>query len=446
MTPDVVVLGGGLAGLSAAFRLQMSGWQTVVLEKSLWPGGRARSFCEDGLCVDLSAQFLASFYRRTMVLLDELGMSDLLSLIPDGTAVIRDEHTYSLTPFSLFFGSLLPVSSRLRLLRLMADVFLKASQIDVDDILKSLPLDTEPITRFAQQHLDNSLLQNLLAPLFRGFFYWNTDSTTLAMLYFLMRYAPAMKLYTLRGGIGRLAQVLAEHVPVESGHEVLRVVYDEGEGAWKTAVSHQNSVTTLTSKAILCTLPAVHINAIFPQLPPPVRQHFAQINYTTNTTAHLFFNQRFSLPPFAHLFYLPHQVPNLSAIVLQDNKDPLSYRQHHNIISVFPSSPFSQHLITQPDEQINQTILQQLKQYYPFKHANLQEAFLFSKIVRVHQALPRFTPGYIHALHRFETELKATLPPGLFFAGDYMETPSIEGAIVSSENVLPALKIFLSRL
>ncbi len=52
MTPTVVVVGAGLAGLAAACHLQGAGYRTVVVERELVPGGRAGRFESEGFAFD----------------------------------------------------------------------------------------------------------------------------------------------------------------------------------------------------------------------------------------------------------------------------------------------------------------------------------------------------------------------------------------------------------
>ncbi len=56
--PPVVILGAGIAGLSAAFFLQQHGVRTVVLERSATYGGLARSFRWNGFWCDFAAHRL----------------------------------------------------------------------------------------------------------------------------------------------------------------------------------------------------------------------------------------------------------------------------------------------------------------------------------------------------------------------------------------------------
>ena len=57
---SVVVVGGGLAGLSAAQRFSEAGWSVTVLEQESYVGGLASSFTEDGYTFDLGPHRLYS--------------------------------------------------------------------------------------------------------------------------------------------------------------------------------------------------------------------------------------------------------------------------------------------------------------------------------------------------------------------------------------------------
>lgn len=75
MTPDVVVVGGGFAGLSAASQLAVSGARVVVVEARSQLGGRATAFVDraSGELVDNGQHVLFGCYRETLRFLERVG-------------------------------------------------------------------------------------------------------------------------------------------------------------------------------------------------------------------------------------------------------------------------------------------------------------------------------------------------------------------------------------
>jgi squalene-associated FAD-dependent desaturase len=84
MRADVVVIGAGVAGLSAAAALADAGLRVVVVEQAPRLGGRTTSFVdrETGESVDNGQHVLFGCYRETYAFLDRLGVRHLAPLQP----------------------------------------------------------------------------------------------------------------------------------------------------------------------------------------------------------------------------------------------------------------------------------------------------------------------------------------------------------------------------
>ena len=82
---DVVIVGGGLAGLSAGVALADAGFRVALLESKPAPGGRAYSFTDDatGDLVDNGQHVMMGCYHETLKFLDRLGTSGQLIVHPN---------------------------------------------------------------------------------------------------------------------------------------------------------------------------------------------------------------------------------------------------------------------------------------------------------------------------------------------------------------------------
>ena len=72
---DVIVVGAGLSGLSAARRLERAGFDVEVFEARDRVGGRTLTRSLEGEPVDLGGQWVAPTQERVLALVDELGIA-----------------------------------------------------------------------------------------------------------------------------------------------------------------------------------------------------------------------------------------------------------------------------------------------------------------------------------------------------------------------------------
>jgi 15-cis-phytoene desaturase len=116
---DVLIIGGGIAGLACAVALTGSGLRVTVLEKTATLGGRAQSWVdpESKDVVDIGPHILLTEYQNMLALLDVLGTSDrivwhtekLITLLENRRATVMKG--YPLTPPLHLVPSLLKVGT-----------------------------------------------------------------------------------------------------------------------------------------------------------------------------------------------------------------------------------------------------------------------------------------------------------------------------------------------
>lgn len=88
--PSVIVVGGGIAGLTAAHVLKQRGIPTRVIEASGRVGGRMTSDMVGGHVVDRGAQFLSTDYSVIPKLLEDMGLSQRIRQASQYSATVRD--------------------------------------------------------------------------------------------------------------------------------------------------------------------------------------------------------------------------------------------------------------------------------------------------------------------------------------------------------------------
>ena len=92
IAPDIVIVGAGFAGLSAAVRLTRNGARVLVLEARARLGGRATAFAdrETGELVDNGQHILMGCYTETFAFLRDIGAQDNVRLDPQLAVTMID--------------------------------------------------------------------------------------------------------------------------------------------------------------------------------------------------------------------------------------------------------------------------------------------------------------------------------------------------------------------
>ena len=137
--PDVLIIGGGVAGLSAAVELSSKGYSIILLEQKQHLGGRTYSFVhqETGDDVDNGQHLMMGCYHSTLKYLKMIDRSSLVEIQPTLSIAFRDPirrpslfRTISLpAPFNVLAGLMLlqslSFSSRIALLRVGIELIVK---------------------------------------------------------------------------------------------------------------------------------------------------------------------------------------------------------------------------------------------------------------------------------------------------------------------------------
>ena len=137
-TPSVAVVGGGILGLTSAYRLAQAGVSVAVYERSSDLGGLVGSFDFDGHRVDRFYHVILPTDDRVRGLAEELGLGDRFRFRPTGVGFYDDGRLFSMNSLREFLTfPLLPLHDRFRLGAFVARCQLKKDYADLDEV----PLD-----------------------------------------------------------------------------------------------------------------------------------------------------------------------------------------------------------------------------------------------------------------------------------------------------------------
>ena len=80
---DIVIIGGGIAGLFTAFKLADTGFRIIILESSDRLGGRIKTVTKKNISFEAGAARIHNTHGKILSLIDDLNLSDELIQLPE---------------------------------------------------------------------------------------------------------------------------------------------------------------------------------------------------------------------------------------------------------------------------------------------------------------------------------------------------------------------------
>lgn len=427
MASDVIVVGSGIAGLTAAWYLKKAGFAPVVLESDSRVGGRMTSDKFDGFVMDRGAQFLSSGYKTLIPLIGEVGLArDLRPTSPLG-AIVRDSRVRRIdasNPFSLLNSGLLSLADFLRMGWRSLLLAPKLRRLPLDDYAAWTGLDDATADAWFRKHLGETVTDYLIEPQLQGLYFQAPEETSRAIAHMLLAFGLAKsRTLTLAGGIGSLPEAIAERVTVKLD-EPVREIRQDGNAVVVTSAKSEYRPRWCVS-AVPATTAKTLINE-----PDGRERGLLDTGYSTTINIGIGLGPGFSAPPVLQGVYgllIPKRERRcIAAISLESNKDS-GRVPGGELLDVMLSGDAGRRMIDRPDPEIESAVLDELETYFP----GAGKARLFTRIVRWRDAEPLSPVGRSSLI----ADYRAGWTPGrrILLAGDYVGFPYTDSAAHSGK-------------
>jgi protoporphyrinogen/coproporphyrinogen III oxidase len=440
--PSIAVVGGGLAGLTAAYALQMRGAQVVLFESGDRVGGRMVTDLLDGVPVDSGAQLFGSMYERFLALVREIGLGSQVVRVPGRDALWRDGR-----PHEVVYGSVasmiasggLPFRTKLRLGSSYVPFLARHSEgldLHAPERAAEAGLDDEDIATWGEREIDISFVASLVYPQLGAYYGSLPRETSAGFYHILAHYGMEVVLYAIAGGTGIVTERLAELVrsggEIRTGVEVTGLELGGGSG-----VILQTAAGGEPFDAAISAVPAPILRKIGRRLPEPLERWLGGVRYRPSLSMALLLD-RPTGPRYFGLSFPEGEMSYVSAIALQENKGVDLVPPGRGLLLVVPTPEAAPELIGMESRGILDRMLPEVTRAFPDLPSHVQRA----RVYRWPVGMPTMYPGYLQHLGMFRSgEPEGTIP--LALAGDYLYSPSAEGAVTSA---LHAVDRLLARL
>ncbi|MDB5968358.1 MAG: hypothetical protein JWQ90_808 [Hydrocarboniphaga sp.] len=358
MTParepfSVAIVGAGLTGLTAAWRLQSAGLRVKVFEKADVAGGRTMSIRKDGFVFDVGAITMLPTYAVTCALIAELGISAHLHKMQPLIGIPRNGRIHRLDlsrPVrSLLATKLISFGAKLRLLKLLVPMLRSWNRSNYQSLSPLAEWDGETIASYVKRELGDEINEYIAGPIIRGNTLNSTSNAPIGELLWMLRQYAAPYVYGFDRGINFLAETLSTRLPVEYRMQVQSVSKQHG----KVRVAGQGPQGGFSESfdACIIALPPPALLELAPNLGDKQRRFLHSAKPLRSVNVHLGLRRP---PPISETFVLPPESEHrdLTTIVMDHLKAPGRAPAGKAVVSLFFREEWSAANFERPDPEI----------------------------------------------------------------------------------------------
>ncbi len=424
MARKIIVVGGGIAGLTAAYTLQNAAFDVEVIERNETAGGRMRSERHGEFVVDRGAQFVASSYRNMRALVEELGLtSQVRRLKTGGGAVLRDGRFVSSNYAGLraiWKARDLRLSSKLRLPLILNDLRRTRRMLDFYAIEKAAPIDDASAHDWALHRFGREVLDYLIEPPFASTFTVLPENLSRAFVLATIHYMfSGFRLSAFLGGNGLLTQTLASKLRVRTGTDVTRVAQSADDAAVTLADGE-----TLTADAAVIATPGNHVARLCDTLSADERRFFEGVRYASSIIVFVMTSTTEADPGIYGLGISRPEGVRLYGMAMENPKEG-AVPPGKTMFNCAFSEEYAAELMAKSDGDVVEALHGELRKL-PLRGLDKAEGHV---VHRWPELVPQFYPGYIRSLAAFKERRQRS--DRIFFAGDYLVGPYTEAALTS---------------
>ncbi|MEE8475517.1 MAG: FAD-dependent oxidoreductase [Myxococcota bacterium] len=423
---SIVVVGGGIAGLTCAWQLRRQGHDVEVLDRAAQPGGRLIAEVRHGFSVDRGARFISGNHPDLQNLLGDLDLADrVYSPSPTVAAVQRRGVLHPTGPLRLWVSRLLSPTARARLPLLAFHVLRSASGLNprrADHAAQLERRDRVDLVTGMRPIAGDENLEFLIAPAFASAFDCEPEDLSFAFgLRALKQRARGSRPQSLRGGLGHLAEALASRVLVRVDCEVTSVE-TETDGA-RVRYRIRGRPGSVVADAVVVAVAGCRVAPLCAKLTPAEQGFFEQVRYVRGIRAHLCFETAPAIPVFTDVMFPRSEGVELYGL-RQGHRQMGAAPPGGSLLTATLTAPAAKRLWRADDAEVSGFVTEQLASS-PIGQLAPDEC-----IVHRSDALrPLFPAGQLSRLARFLARMDRS--PRLAFAGNYLVDPTLEGSVSS---------------
>ncbi len=435
---DIAIVGGGIAGLSAAYELSKHGIQFRVFEAGDRPGGVILTERFDDWIIDAGPDAILRQKPAALKLCQELGIAERLqtTLPPRTSYILRDKQLHPLAEGSfLGFPLRLGALARSSLFTLPGKV-----RMALEPLLAKRDTDNdETIAAFVQRRFGNEAVRYLAEPLLAGIHAGDVDRLSVRALFPRLveaenHFGSVLKAFrtlqtptsskgafvSLPGGIGELVEHLVNALPPQTLALSTRITDMQRTGTFLLKTSNG----PIRARAVVLAVPAYVAAGLLRGIDTTLSSLCNKITYaSTATVAFGYHKRQIDHPLNGTGFVVPRVEPNpLLAATWVSSKWPNRAPEGCVLLRGFLGGGRDQNCLEHSDDTLIEMARNGLSQVL-----HISGPPLFTRLYRWTQKSPQYEVGHHNRIVDIQQQL--TNVPGIFLAGSGFQAIGIPDCI-----------------
>ncbi len=419
---NVIVVGAGLAGLSAGYRLRQKGFKVLILEASDRAGGRMRSLERKGDRIDVGTQSVRSNQPAVLRLIDEMNLGSTKRKIKQTALFCLDDgSTYLMNP-NVPYMKILGPRGNAELLSLAIKYLALGHRFSPYRIDKDIPeYDNVSGLSICGKPSQKPVKDFFVEPLVME----PPDRLSLYHVLRTIRFMLSQPIGMTRG-MASLSEELAERLPVKYESPAKQLVMEKGR---IIGVELEGKGSVERADHTVIAADPVSAAKMMPPEMAEERQFFESIPYVGIPMVIFFLDRRVHEHTWTY-FNRPGLRNTVMFAIDETAKMPEMVPSGKSIFTVWLGIPTNNNMMGEPDDLIIETARDNMEPILPGFSQWIEEA----AVVR----FPFAGPDYDLGAHRRVMDFcdRAKKMQGVSFAGDLFAGGFTESAVESSDAVV----------
>ena len=424
---DVIVIGGGIAGVAAALRLKDRGLDALVLERESRVGGRMTTDRVNGFVIDRGVTLLGNGFVRMRSLVRRLGLA---SLVGKGSFSVGIQDAAGCRGYrsgrfeDLLFDRGISLRARAACLRFGFDLIRHHRALVHGRSTLSGSLDGEDVRTYFRRIGGEEVFERIFRPGLNGPVGGSVETSSRVILMQVIWNLLVRGQWTLADGVDRIPETMASQVRVVTEARVLHVEQRPKGVQVETEVKGRQQ--SLRARAVIFAIPGQLVPELCPQLPAELRELLSRTQYSRIANAAVALSMPPSVP-YAGYAFTPDVVPG-AEIEMEHLRAPNRCPEGAGMAGVFLWNTPEFRRLDANDESVKQQASEIVERTFP----ECRGKVLFVHLVRWNIGIAQFPPGRLLEMTALRKRLAAWDFP-FDLCGDYLDGLSSEGALRTGE-------------